>query len=47
VRLLQKSGIIKAVKLIENNKLIQFKKEINGITELFKEDKNDTADLNH
>jgi hypothetical protein len=48
VRLLQMSERQRLPKLIENNKLIHLKKEINGITgELLKEDETDIKDINH
>jgi hypothetical protein len=48
VRLLQIFERQRLPKLIENNKLIHLKKEINGIIEeLSKEDKTDITDINH
>jgi hypothetical protein len=48
VKLLQMSERQRLPKLIENNKLIHLKKEINGIIdELLKEDETDITDINH
>jgi hypothetical protein len=48
VRLLQMSERQRLPKLVENNKIIRLKKELNGIIEeLLKENENDVTDINH
>jgi hypothetical protein len=48
VRLLQMSERQRLPKLVENNKIIRLKKEMNGIIEeLMKENETDITDLNH